>query len=46
MNFQEYVDTVKERIKEYLPEEYAGAEINVHQMRKLILLSACEKKIK
>lgn len=35
MNFQEYVDTVKERIKEYLPEEYAGAEVNVHQMRKL-----------
>lgn len=35
MNFQDYVDTVKSRIKEYLPEEYAGAEVNVHETRKL-----------
>lgn len=35
MNFKDYVETVKERIKEYLPEEYAGADVNIHETRKL-----------
>ena len=35
MNFEEFVNEMKERIKDYLPEEYADATIEIAEARKL-----------
>lgn len=35
MNFEEFIDTIKDTIKDYLPEEYKDAEVNLLENRKL-----------
>lgn len=35
MNFEEFINTVKDTIKDYLPEDYRDAEVNILENRKL-----------
>ena len=35
MSFEDFADSVRESIKEYLPDDYANAEINVGESRKI-----------
>lgn len=35
MNFEEFINTIKDTIKEYLPEDYRDAEVNILENRKL-----------
>ena len=35
MNFEEFINTIKDTIKDYLPEEYKDAEVNLLENRKL-----------
>ena len=35
MNFEEFINTVKDTIKDYLPENYRDAEVNILENRKL-----------
>ena len=35
MNFEEFINTVKSTIKDYLPEDYRDAEVNILENRKL-----------
>lgn len=35
MNFEEFTNTIKDTIKEYLPEDYRDAEVNILENRKL-----------
>ena len=35
MNFEEFINTIKDTIKNYLPEEYKDAEVNLLENRKL-----------
>ena len=35
MNFEEFINTIKDTIKDYLPEDYRDAEVNILENRKL-----------
>ena len=35
MNFEEFINTIKDTIKDYLPENYRDAEVNILESRKL-----------
>ena len=35
MNYEEFINTIKDTIKDYLPEEYKDAEVNLLENRKL-----------
>ena len=35
MNFEDFINTIKDTIKEYLPEDYRDAEVNILENRKL-----------
>ena len=35
MDFEKFIEEVKSRIKDFLPEKYADAEIYVHEQKKI-----------
>lgn len=35
MDFEKFIEEVKSRIKDFLPEKYANAEIYVHEQKKI-----------